>query len=93
MIYEPTGHFILVKELNEANFKTESNIELISNQFVNGIVVETSELPEHQTMYPAGQKIRFSANSGMPEMYNGEQHLWLNAKPFPDGEILAKISE
>ena len=89
----PTGHTVLVKELKNDNHVTEGKIELIDLTFRQGVIVETTILPEYKEVYKVGSIVMYNKDSGQPQTYNVEQCIWLNCKPFNEGGMIIAVIE
>lgn len=89
--FEPTGYFILAKASKLENFTTKGNIELVNLSYQTAEVVEPTEFPEYVDVYKKGDSVLIHENAGNPINYKGESHIWLNARPYPDGHIIGRI--
>lgn len=87
----PVGKMLLVKPLNQDNFKTQSGFELVDLTFKTGEIIELPESMEH--IYEKGDSILYSANSGHLQPYNGDSCLWLNGNGYPEGDVWAIIKK
>lgn len=89
--FEPTGYFLLAKELPQENYTTGGGIELVGQTFTTAEVIEPTAHTEFKEVFKKGDKVLLPENAGMPIQYNGSAHVWLNAKPYPEGHIICRI--
>lgn len=89
--FEPTGNYILAKVSKLENFTTKGGIELVNLTYQTAEVVEPTEFPEFADVYKRGDSVLIHENAGNPITYLGEPHIWLNARPYPDGHIIGRI--
>ena len=87
----PVGSKLLVLPVESANFKTESGIEAVNLVLAEAEIVEIGE--DVLGVYLIGDRILFSKNSGISQMYNHKPHIWLDGRAAPVGEVWAIISE
>ena len=59
---KPVGYKLLVLPLEEKNYVTKGNIELVDNQLMCGKVIEVGE--ETKDIYSIGDVVIFPKNSG-----------------------------
>ena len=89
MKLKPVGSKILVEQLKAENYVTETNIEIVEGSMSRGKIVELSE--ELSKIYKKGDVVLYPEKSGVLQIYNGTQCLWLNGQGFPQGDIWAII--
>jgi hypothetical protein len=89
--FEPVGRKMLVRPVKEDNYKTSSGLELVQLEFMKVEVIEVSR--DYESMYVPGNVLVTSANSGISQVYNGENCLWIDAKAAPEGDVWFIVRE
>ena len=89
--FEPVGRKMLVEPVKEENYKTSVGIELVQLEFTKAKVVEVSR--EFSKMYIPGDIVVIGSNSGIGQVYNGKNCLWIDAKSAPDGDVWFIVRE
>ena len=60
---------------------------------MQGEVMEVPVIDDYKNIYTNGDIVLFSVNTGISQPYNGQSCLWLNAKGYPDGDIISIVTE
>lgn len=87
----PVGNKILVLQRNREVQKTESGFEVPNSDLVEGEVVEVSNYLS--AIYKAGDVVLFPRETGTNQMYNGNQHKFINGQEYPSGDVWAIITK
>lgn len=88
---QPVGQKILVLPIQQKNYVTETNIEIVEKDLAKGEVVEVSE--EYADLYKKGDIVVYSRHAGVSQQYNGKSCICLNAKGAPEGDIWFIVTE
>lgn len=91
MIIKPFGSKIIVFPTERKNFKTESNIEIVQTELKEGEVKAVSG--EYNGILKKGSRVLFPKGVGIGEYYNGEECIWLDARPANEGGDIWAIIE
>lgn len=92
MKIKPVGSKILVLPLETKNFVTTSGIEIVQHQTDEAKVIEVSD--EYEEFYSKGDTVIFAKEAGYPQLYNGKNCLWIDARAIENGgHIWGKITK
>jgi len=87
MQLQPLGYKIIVKPIEQEEFKTEGGIIGVNLLLDKGEVVEFS--PDFKDVYKKGDIVLFPQKSGNGVLYNGTPHLFLDGRGAPQGDVWA----
>jgi hypothetical protein len=91
MKLKPVGTKLLVHQLENQNYVTEGNIELIDSVMARAEVIEVSD--DLSSIYKPGDIVLFPEKIGSLQMYNGKKCLWINGEGYPKGDVWAVVTE
>ena len=92
MTIKPFGSQLIVLPLERENLKTESGLDVVQNELKKGEVKAVSE--DYYGVLKKGSHVLFPKDIGIGEYYNGEQCIWIDARPVNEGgDIWATIEK
>lgn len=86
----PFGSKIIVLPLQTENFKTKGGLEVVETKLATAEVIEVGD--DYVDVLKKGDKVLYPEGSGDGIYYNGQQCIWLDARPVNEnGDLWAKI--
>ena len=82
------GENILIEPLASDTHETSAGL-IISEQLMKGKVIAVSD--EYKHIYAKNDTVLYAKEAGIDQFYGKKKCLWLNAKGFPAGHIVAIV--